>query len=159
MTAGLPERLRSVAALIPNRVAAVADVGAGHGALAAHLASRAGVRVIATEASAGPLLELCRNLAAWGVEDRVEVRRGDGLDALGYGEVDVAVVAGMGAHTVLGIAADAHSRGIRRLILQCMQRDELVAPWLANRGWPVCASASCTQRGRRYTARLVEVGA
>lgn len=159
MSPSLPPRLRSVTSLVPATAVAVADVGAGHGALAAYLALHHGGRVIATELSPGPLAELRHNLAAWHVADRVEVRRGDGLGVLGSGEVEVAVVAGMGARTALGIAAQAPARGVRWLILQCMQRDHLVEPWLSARGWPVVARDVCLQRGHTYTARLIEVAA
>ena len=157
MSVPVPVRLRSVAAMIPGDVHAVADVGAGHGALAAHLALRGVDRVIATEVGEGPLHELRGNLAAWGVTDRVEVRRGDGLEPLRAGEVEVAVIAGLGAATALRIAAGAERSGVRQVLLQCMQRDHLVEPWLRERGWPVRATATCVQRGRSYTARLVEV--
>jgi tRNA (adenine22-N1)-methyltransferase len=153
----VPVRLRSVVALVPASAAAVADVGAGHGALAAHLALRGHARVVATEVGEGPLRELRGNLAAWSLADRVEVRRGDGLEPLRDGEVDVVVIAGLGAGTALRIAAAAPGHGVRHLVVQCMQRDHLVEPWLRARGWPVRASTTCVQRGRSYTARLIEV--
>jgi tRNA (adenine22-N1)-methyltransferase len=156
MSLRLPPRLRSVAALVPAG-AAIADVGAGHGALAAKLSMAGGPRVIATERSPGPLAELRRNLVAWHADQRVEIRCGDGLLPLEWAEVDGAVVAGMGARTALAIAAAAPSRGLRWLVLQCMQRDQLVEPWLVERGWPVRASDVSVQRGRAYTARLVEL--
>jgi tRNA (adenine22-N1)-methyltransferase len=148
-----------VHSLIPQGCAGVADVGAGHRALCAALARPGPAHVIATELSAGPLRELRSNLAAWGVAEDVEVRCGPGLAPLRYAEVDVVVVAGLGANRVLSIAADAPAYGVRWLVLQCMQRDHLVVPWLAARGWRVHASDVSTQRKRTYTARLVEVGA
>jgi tRNA A22 N-methylase len=151
--------LRSVGSLVPPGCSAIADVGAGHGALCAMLAARTAARVIATEASAGPLAELRRNLAAWDLDGRVEVRCGAGLAPLFPHEVDAVVIAGLGAHTVMNIAADAPARGVRWLVLQCMQRDDLVAPWAMARGWRVLASDVSVQRGRAYTARLIEVGA
>jgi tRNA (adenine22-N1)-methyltransferase len=151
-------RLRSAGSLVPTTCEVVADVGAGHGALAALLAMRGGARVIATELSGGPLDELRRNLHSWGMAGQVEVRCGPGLSTLLPGEVDVVVVAGVGATTALRIAADAPSRGVRWLVMQCMQRDELVEPWLSQRGWSIRGVDSCVQRGRDYTARLVEVG-
>lgn len=158
MRPAVPVRLRSVGSLIPT-ADAVADIGAGHGVLCAALALRGGARVIATELPGGPLAELRRNLAAWRLADLVDVRCGRGLAPLVGGEADVAVIAGVGAATALGIASEAPSHGVRWLILQCMQRDQLVTPWLAARGWPVRAADVCVQRGRTYTARLVEVGA
>jgi tRNA (adenine22-N1)-methyltransferase len=157
VSVALSPRLRSVEALVPGCARAVADVGAGHGALCAGLAARTGVRIIATELTAGPLRELRANLAAWGLTDRVEVRCGPGLAPLARAEVDAAVIAGVGAATMLAIAGDAGARGVRWLVLQCMQRDHLVPPWLEHRGWPVRAVGDSVHRGRAYTARLVEV--
>jgi tRNA (adenine22-N1)-methyltransferase len=155
----LPDRLRSVDSLVPHSATGVADVGAGHGALCAALSLRGCAPVIATEFAPGPLAELRSNLVAWGLTSRVEVRCGPGLAPLRFREVDTVVVAGLGANTVLSIAADAPARGVRWLVLQCMQRDQLVVPWLGVRGWPVLASDVCVQRRRTYPARLVEVGA
>ncbi|MDQ6857006.1 MAG: class I SAM-dependent methyltransferase [Candidatus Dormibacteraeota bacterium] len=157
MRPALSGRLRSVGSLIPRETECVADVGAGHGALCAGLAARTSARIIATEIAAGPLRELRANLAAWALTERVEVRCGPGLAPLARAEVDAVVIAGVGATTMLNIADSAPAHGVRWLILQCMQRDELVAPWLAERRWPVCAEDVSIQRGRAYTARLVEV--
>ncbi|HSP65667.1 MAG TPA: tRNA (adenine(22)-N(1))-methyltransferase TrmK [Candidatus Deferrimicrobium sp.] len=159
MRPALSPRLRSLVALVPAGAAGVADVGAGHGALCAGLAARTDARLIATEVCAGPLRELRDNLAAWGLIDRVEVRCGPGLDPLATAEVDAVVVAGVGATTMLNIARDAPARGVRWLILQCMQHDELVLPWLTKRGWPVRATDTSRHRQRAYIARLVEVEA
>jgi tRNA (adenine22-N1)-methyltransferase len=157
VSVALPARLRGVSALVPAGSAVVADIGAGHGALSAALALRGCARVIATELGAGPLRELRGNLSAWRLGERVEVRCGPGLTPLAPGEVEVVVIAGVGANTMLNIAEEAPARGVRQLVLQCMQRDQLVAPWLADRGWRVIAVSTCTQRRREYTTRLVEV--
>lgn len=156
MSPRLPERLRALLRLVPADANGVADVGAGHGALSAALALR-GWRVIATEARPGPFGELRRNLARWNVGELVDARQGSGLEPIAPGEVDTAVVAGMGGHTVLGIAAGATARGISHLVLQCMQHDELVGPWVAGHGFTAVHRDEVTDRGRRYAAWLVRV--
>lgn len=148
----LPPRLRGLLALVPED-GAVADVGAGHGALAVHLAA-AGRRVIATEVAAGPFAELGANLRRWGAEERVEVRRGPGLEPLADGEVAGLVVAGMGGRRLLGIAAAAGDKGVGWLCLQCVQGAALVEPWLAERGWRVLARARPEQGRHRYPTWL-----
>ena len=153
----VPVRLRGVAGLVPDDVGTVADVGAGHGALAALLATRGVPRVIATEVANGPWRELRHNLEIWDLASRVDVRFGSGFDVIEPGEVELAVIAGMGAGTMLSIAGGAPARGVRRLILQGMQREQLVKPWLRARGWLELATEPCVQRGRVYTAHLVEV--
>ena len=138
---------------MPSTAGAVADIGAGHGALSACLRLHVD-RVIATEVADGPYNELCRNLSRWGAND-VDVRRGHGLDPLQPGEVDVVVVAGMGAHTMLAISESAPQKSLHTLILQCMQRSELVEPWLAARAWRVIARADVADGGRVYPSWLV----
>lgn len=151
----LPLRLRAVLDLLPPSTA-VADIGAGHGALAAHLVARGVPRVIATEAGPGPFAELSGNLARFGVA--VEARLGEGMEPLAAGEVEGAVVAGMGARTLLRIAAGATERRLSWLVLQCVQDAELVEPWLQERGWRVLRRLDVVERGRRYPTWLVEVG-
>ena len=155
-TPHLPARLRAALALVPVG-SAVADIGAGHGALAVNIAARDGARVIATEALPGPLAELRSNLALWGAAERVEVRSGRGLEPFSADEVDGAVIAGMGARTLLSACEDAGRRGLRWLVLQPMQGEELVEPVLTQRGWRVVERLDVAQRRRRYSTWLVEV--
>ena len=151
----LTRRLRAALELVPEEATAVADVGAGHGALSAHLAATRSV--IATEAQPGPYAELCRNLRAWSATDRVDAREGSGLAPLSEGEVDAVVVAGVSARTAQCICDAAAEKRVRWLVLQCVQHPEQVEPWLARRGWPVRQRIDVLQRGRTYATWLVEV--
>jgi len=152
----LNPRLRALLALLPE-ARTVADVGAGHGALAVHLAHRGASRVIATEAARGPFAELCHNLDWWDARARVEPRFGANLDPIDAGEVEGVVAAGMGARNLLGICAGAEEREVRWVALQCIQDPELVEPWLAERGWRVAALQVAVDRGHNYPSWLVEV--
>jgi tRNA (adenine22-N1)-methyltransferase len=154
-TPGLPRRLRGLLEVLPA-ADAVADVAAGHGRLAVHLAARSR-RVIATEATDGPYMELCRNLARWEATDRVEARRGNGLEPLAAGEVEGVVVAGLGARQLTRIAAQAPGRGLRWLALQCVQHPEELAGWVRAAGWRVAVETTCEQRGRIYPTWVLEV--
>ena len=155
----LPGRLRALLALVPAEAASVADVGAGHGALAVHLA-RAGVAtVIATEAARGPFDELCGNLAMWDAPRRVEARFGANLDPIAVGEVEGVVAAGMGARNLLSICAGAAARQVRWVALQCIQDPELIEPWLGEQGWTVDVACVPVDRRRRYPTWLARVRA
>ena len=149
----LPSRLHAVLDAVPGGARRVADVGAGHGALSVHLAHR-GRTVIATEATAGPYHELRRNLQRWHAAPPVEHRLGPGLQPLRPGEVDTVVIAGMGARTAVGICAEAAERGVRWLVVQCMQDDALVEPALAVDGWTLLHRRDVVQRRHAYAARL-----
>ncbi|MEA2670125.1 MAG: tRNA (adenine22-N1)-methyltransferase [Chloroflexota bacterium] len=154
-TPPLPRRLQGLLALLPE-AASVADVAAGHGRLAVHLAARSR-RVIATEATDGPYAELCRNLERWQAEGRVEARRGNGLEPLGAGEVEGVVIAGLGARRLTQIAAQAPGRGLRWVALQCVQHPEELAGWVRAAGWRVAVETVCEQRGRAYATWVLEV--
>ena len=151
----LPRRLQGLLAVLPE-AEAVADVAAGHGALAVHLAARS-QRVIATEGTDGPFRELCRNLERWEAAERVEARWGSGLEPLAAGEVEGVVVAGLGARRLSRIAAGAPGRGLRWLALQCVQDPDVLAAWVRETGWRVAVETVCEQSGRLYPTWVLEM--
>jgi tRNA (adenine22-N1)-methyltransferase len=108
----LQPRLKAVLDLVAP-VGAVADVGAGDGALALALAER-GQPVVATE---------LRGVACQALRGRlpgsVTVRQGYGLDPIQPGEVRQVVLAGMGPHTIATVLAKARGRlgEFERLVL------------------------------------------
>jgi tRNA A22 N-methylase len=155
-TPRLPGRLRALLALLPP-ANAVADFGAGHGALSVHLADGGVGRVIATEAARGPYDELCRNLDAWQARGRVEARFGGDLEPIAVGEVEGIVAAGMGARNLLRICRGAGERGVAWVALQCIQDAELVEPWLGEQEWRVLALCVPVERGHKYPTWLAAV--
>lgn len=155
-TPRLPRRLQTLLALLPD-ASAVADVGAGHGALAVHLVQRGVQRVIATEAQRGPYDELCRNLDAWGAAPQVEARFGADLDPIAHGEVEGVVAAGMGARNLLRICGAAPAHGVRWVALQCVQDVGMVEPWLSAHDCTVLHRCVAVERGHSYPTWLVEV--
>jgi tRNA A22 N-methylase len=152
----LNDRLRALLAVLPPATG-VADVGAGHGALAVHLAHRGAERVIATEAGRGPYDELCHNLRWWDALDHVEPRFGRSLDPLAGGEVEGVVAAGMGARNLLSICEGAADRGVRWVALQCIQDAELIEPWIEARAWRVVSRHVAVDRGHNYPTWVAEV--
>jgi tRNA (adenine22-N1)-methyltransferase len=152
-------RLRILRDLLPP--GHVADVGAGHGALAAHLAA-AGRRVIAIEALPAPLAELRANLDAWGLADRIQTRLGRGLEALQPGEVTGAIIAGLGGRTLLEIVGTAPDRGLQWVAMQCVQRAALLDAWVdkatSEAGWRTLEERLIEERGRAYHTWILAVG-
>jgi tRNA (adenine22-N1)-methyltransferase len=147
----LSPRLRRVFEMVPYG-GAVADIGSGHGALAAALAAR-GQRVVATERTPGRLESLRRDLARRGVP--VAARRGEGLAALRHGEVDTAVIAGLGGRNLVAML-EASPWLPQCLVLQPMQGADVVEGWIEATGWP-SVGGEATEGGRRYRVWRVEV--
>jgi len=130
----------------------VVDVGAGDGQLSAWLAA-GGHRVIATEARPGPYARLRARLLPFGVD----TRPADGLSAVQVGEVDVAVIAGVGGHRMVRIlsASPGVIAALDALVLQPMQHLDMVRSWVRSAGLEVAAESRAVEAGRRYTVLLV----
>lgn len=128
--------------------ASVADIGCGDGHLAEVLRER-GHRVVPVERRPGP--------AARARERLGDCRLGDGLEPLVPGEVQVAVVAGMGGHTIRGILerSPALVAALDRLVLQPQQHADQLAAWTESAGYRVLARREAVDRGRRYTVLVV----
>lgn len=149
-----------MAALVPP-VRVAADVGTGDALLACHLVRAGGVeRVIATDVGAGPLDQARATVARAGLADRVELRRGDGLLALRPGEAEVAVLAGMGARSMLAALAAAPDvlAGLRRLVLQPNGDPGPVRRWLLARGWRIAEEELVRERRHFYQVMAAELG-
>jgi len=146
----LPRRLRAVAEAVPPDARSVVDVGAGDGQLALRLARR-GLRVVATEAGRGPFERLRAALPG------MDCRLGEGLETLRPGEVEGAVIAGMGGRTMVRILESSPevTRRLRWLVLQPQQHLDLLLAWLERTGHRVESRREVTQGRRSYTVLLV----
>lgn len=155
----LSHRLAAVAALIPAE-GAVADIGADHGRLSVWLAA-GGRKAVAVDVS-GPSLRKASALAReYGVEGAVECRLGNGLSCLRDGEVRTAVMAGMGAPTMIGILSEGlrTSRIPRDLVLQPMNAVEKLRRWLHENGWGVTAEGYGGEANGIWPALRASAGA
>src|SRR5690625_721763 len=116
----LSSRLEAVAGEIPFG-ATIADIGTDH----AHLPCYTCLYGMAEWAIAGDLAEGSLQAAhdcvnAYCLEEKVNVRRGDGLEVVKPDEVDVIVIAGMGGRLMSDILEAGHQKlaGVSKLILQ-----------------------------------------
>ena len=148
----LGPRLRAIADLVPPDCRCLADIGTDHGYVPAALllAGRVG-RAVAADVGALPLDHARRTAARCGVEDRIDLRLGDGLSVLSPGEADVIVIAGMGGDTIAGILAAAPwSRDGPLLLLQPMSRACELRRWLPEQGYAVRAETLVQDKGVLY---------
>ncbi|MCD7806353.1 MAG: class I SAM-dependent methyltransferase [Lachnospiraceae bacterium] len=102
----LPRRLLAAAELIPS-CGTVCDVGCDHGYLSIYLLQhKKARRVIAMDVNQGPLERAGENVALFGLEEQMELRRSDGLAKVAPGEADFFVCAGMGGKLIMKIMSD-----------------------------------------------------
>lgn len=153
----LKARLHAVAeAVAPG--ASVADVGTDHALLLAQLRATGRIaRGIGIDLRPGPLAQARRTLEAAGTA-RVELRRGDGLTALRPGEVDTAVLAGMGGATIVRLldAAPLVVARLDALVLQPNTDWTEVRRFIARRGWSLRHESMVQERGKFYVILSVD---
>lgn len=157
----LSARLAAVAdAIAPG--ASVADVGTDHALLLAWLrATGRIVRGVGIDLRPGPLAQARRTLQTTtdtANTAEVELRRGDGLSPLRPGEVDTAVLAGMGGATILRLleAAPQVVARLTSVVLQPNTDWTEVRRFIARRGWPLRDESMVHERDKFYVVLRVD---
>ena len=135
----LIERLQYMADEV-NIGETVADIGTDHGFLPLYLL-RTGKspKVIMADVSSGSLAKAEENCKVFRAEGDYDLRLGSGLEVLDYGEVDVAVFAGMGGQLMRDLLAHdlEKTKSIRRFILQPRNKAGALRLWLMQNGMKI----------------------
>lgn len=92
----LSDRLKTIADFVPlNSI--VGDIGTDHGYLPVYLIEKGiSKKVIASDISKNSLEKIIQLVKLKGLEDKIDIRLGDGLEVFKPFEVDTLVIAGMG---------------------------------------------------------------
>jgi tRNA A22 N-methylase len=150
--AGLSRRLQMIAGLCVGP--AIVDIGYDHGLLLAALQRQhPGWRLYGVETPAvfAPRGDLPAAL---------DLRMGDGLQAVTGEALDCAVFAGLGEERIrLLLERDWQlAAGLRRLVVCAASLDGRLRPWLAARGWRCAEEHLLAERGRLYLVSACEPG-
>lgn len=130
----LDARLDAALALIRSDVHA--DIGSDHARLPIALVRRGNVRrAIIVELTPGPLEVARQAVTRAGLDDRIDVRAGNGLSPLHPAEVESVSLTGMGARTILGVLNRAGENLPPALILQPNDAPRLLREWALEAGY------------------------
>ncbi|RJE89897.1 SAM-dependent methyltransferase [Paenibacillus sp. 1011MAR3C5] len=150
----LSNRLQRIADYITpgNRVA---DIGSDHALLPIYLLQSGKVpSAIAGELNEGPYQAARKGAADAGLQQRLEVRKGDGLSVLNGGEADSVTIAGMGGSLMSMIleAGDQAGKlqGVTELVLQPNVGEDEVRLWLLGKGWELREESILEEDGKIY---------
>ena len=151
----LSKRLSVIASLVPKG-ARVCDVGTDHGYLSIYLRSSGTAQgVIASDINEKPLKTARKNIKESQIGG-IELRLGDGLSAVNKGEIDTAVIAGMGGEVISGIlkrGKDIAKSGIT-LILQPTTSPEFLRKFLSENGYEILKEIPVLENRKLYSVML-----
>ncbi|MEG6521256.1 tRNA (adenine(22)-N(1))-methyltransferase [Desulfotomaculum sp. 1211_IL3151] len=156
----LSKRLKCLAQYVPQGSVA-ADIGTDHGYLPVYLVLQdICPKVIAVDINRGPLEAARSNVQQRGVQDKIDLRLGNGLQVLEPGEADVIVIAGMGGGTIRDIVAASPqvAAQVSRLILQPMADERDLREYLLQHGWRLKDEEMLVEDDRLYPVLVAERG-
>ena len=157
----LGERLTRVASFVPNG-SKVCDVGSDHAYLPVYLIQNNQIScVIAGEVVEGPYLSAKQTVRDYRMEDRIEVRLGDGLKILSKeDEITAVTICGMGGELISRILeagySGGHLNGRERLILQPNVAEHFVREWLMNHSYHIVEETVLEDNHRLYEIIVAE---
>lgn len=149
----LSERLAKVASFLPSG-AFFADIGSDHAYLPCHVCQNdPTAKAIAGEINDGPFASAKAAVAKYGFSDRVEVRKGNGLEVLHPDDgVKQLVIAGMGGSLIRSILEEGKSKlgGVKRIVAQPNIDARAVRKWLYNHEFFLTQEAILEENGHIY---------
>lgn len=156
----LTPRLETIAHLI-DQGKRVGDVGSDHGYLVAYLVENQRVsKAIATDINQGPVDNAISTLKENNLLDAIEVRLGGGLEPYSAGEIDIAVIAGMGGMLIRDILIErlAFAKSLDYLILQPMTQQTELRKWLVANGFELFNEKNIREGNKYYEIFCIRPG-
>ncbi|GLY09985.1 tRNA (adenine(22)-N(1))-methyltransferase [Pseudobacillus badius] len=156
----LSKRLMAVASRIPAG-AVIADIGSDHAYLPCYAVQRGvAAQAVAGEVADGPLQAAKQQVQAAGLEEKIAVRKGNGLEVIAAGEVDCVTIAGMGGPLITSILNEGKEKlvGVKRLVLQPNLRADHIRRWLLMNGWQLIDEEIMEEDGKIYEILTAEQG-
>ncbi|RNC29857.1 MAG: tRNA (adenine(22)-N(1))-methyltransferase [Candidatus Dichloromethanomonas elyunquensis] len=149
----LGTRLQTVASFI-KKGSVLGDIGTDHAYLPVYLVQQGIIeRAVGVDIHDGPYHSALETVQAYGLQLAIDIRKGNGLNPIGPGEVNVLVLAGMGGNTILQILAERVDilRGIEELVLQPQGAEGKVRKELMDSGWKLQGERLTEEEGRIYS--------
>ncbi|KPU44085.1 tRNA (adenine(22)-N(1))-methyltransferase [Oxobacter pfennigii] len=148
----LSPRLLRIAQMVEKN-SYIADIGTDHAYLPICLIKN-GIceKAIGTDVRTGPIERAERNVRKYMLDDKIILRKGDGLKPIGIGEVDCAVISGMGGYLICDIFTEGEeiARSIKSFIIQPIQAPEALREYFYKNGYKILDEALVKENDKIY---------
>ena len=131
----------------------VADVGCDHGFVSIYLVqNKISPAAVAMDVRTGPLERAREHVAMYGLEEQIQTRLSDGLDAFQIGEAQTCIIAGMGGKLMTKILRKdwKKTNSFRELILQPQSELEEFRVFLRTDGFEIVEENMLCEEGKYY---------
>ena len=145
-------RMKTIADMVPMGLS-VADIGCDHGFVSIYMVmNRKAPKAVAMDVNEGPLIRAKEHIAQFGVEDIIETRLSDGAVKLEKGEVDSAIIAGMGGRLTIKILSESMDKfkAMKSLVLSPHSDIPLVRAFLCEEGFVIKDEEMVFDEGKYY---------
>ena len=148
----LSKRLQAVADLVTAHYK-LADIGTDHAYIPIYLTQQKKItEAVALDVNEGPLQRAEEHIRENGLEAEIETRLSNGFQALQPGEVQSAVIAGMGGGLVIRILTEGEEvvRKLEECIFQPQSEIEKVRAFLLEKGYEFLEEDMVCEDGKYY---------
>jgi tRNA (adenine22-N1)-methyltransferase len=156
----LSKRLELIASMI-DRCGSIVDVGTDHGYIPIYLIQK-GIcdRAVASDINKGPVEKAARNIQSEKLQDKIQCRLGSGLSTVVPGEVDGAIIAGMGGNLIRDIIIDDFNvfKELSFTLLQPVQNPEVLRQFIYESGFDIIDEELCIDESKYYEIIKVRYG-
>lgn len=156
----LSKRLHTIASLV-DRVDTVADIGTDHAYIPIYLLKNNICNfAIAGDINKGPIEKAKYNINREGLNRQIETRLGGGLNVIGKGEVQCAIIAGMGGDLIKDIISNdiEKFKSLDYAIVQPVQNVDVFRKYIYKMGFLILEEKICYEDEKFYEILKITYG-
>lgn len=151
------KRLQTISAFI-NKSDVVLDIGCDHCLLGIYLVLNKNVKVIGSDISPGPLEKAKINLLKYHVENKIELRLGDGLETVSD-DINTIVISGMGGQNIISILSSIKKYpNIKKLVISPNNDFTLTRKEITKLGFILIKEEMIEESGKFYLISEYKLG-